>query len=140
MTITLRPHQQNALEAMMKHDKGQVIIPTGGGKTICMIQDAKRQIDAAGSISGVKIVDGGSAFGIGNTLAVTGIGTTTGHVQGYVTVEQIHNSLDDVFRIDGIRDDRFKDYNNLYRITGVTDGDDVNVNVALDNEKSVVDC
>ena len=91
---------------------------------------ANIEIDAAGSISGVKIVDGGSAFGIGNTLAVTGIGTTTGHVQGYVTVEQIHNSLDDVFRIDGIRDDRFKDYNNLYRITGVTVGDDVNVNVA----------
>ena len=25
---------------MQKHDKGQVIIPTGGGKTMCMIQDA----------------------------------------------------------------------------------------------------
>ena len=37
--ITLRPHQQEALEAMQQHDKGQVIIPTGGGKTICMIQD-----------------------------------------------------------------------------------------------------
>ena len=48
MTITLRPHQQNALEAMQKYNKGQVIIPTGGGKTICMIEDAKRQIDAAG--------------------------------------------------------------------------------------------
>ena len=46
MTITLRPHQQNALEAMQKYNKGQVIIPTGGGKTICMIKDAKRQIDA----------------------------------------------------------------------------------------------
>ena len=39
MTITLRPHQQTAVDAMLKHDKGQVIIPTGGGKTICMIQD-----------------------------------------------------------------------------------------------------
>ena len=48
MTITLRPHQQNALEAMQKYNKGQVIIPTGGGKTICMIEDAKRQIDADG--------------------------------------------------------------------------------------------
>ena len=46
--ITLRPHQQDALEAMMKHNKGQVIIPTGGGKTICMIKDAKRQFDADG--------------------------------------------------------------------------------------------
>jgi len=39
LTITLRPHQQQAVDAMLAHDKGQVIIPTGGGKTICMIQD-----------------------------------------------------------------------------------------------------
>ena len=43
MTITLRPHQQTAVDAMLKHDKGQVIIPTGGGKTICMIQDYLNQ-------------------------------------------------------------------------------------------------
>jgi len=41
--ITLRPHQQQALDAMMNHKRGQVIIPTGGGKTICMIEDAKKQ-------------------------------------------------------------------------------------------------
>ena len=40
MTITLRPHQRQACDAMLKHTKGQVIIPTGGGKTMCMIQDA----------------------------------------------------------------------------------------------------
>jgi len=40
VTITLRPHQETALNAMLKHDKGQVIVPTGGGKTMCMIQDA----------------------------------------------------------------------------------------------------
>ena len=33
---------------MQKYNKGQVIIPTGGGKTICMIEDAKRQIDTDG--------------------------------------------------------------------------------------------
>ena len=43
--ITLRPHQQKALDAMLKYDRGQVIIPTGGGKTICMIEDTKRQFD-----------------------------------------------------------------------------------------------
>lgn len=48
MTITLRPHQQDALAAMQKYERGQVIIPTGGGKTICMIKDAKRQFDADG--------------------------------------------------------------------------------------------
>jgi superfamily II DNA or RNA helicase len=40
MTITLRPHQQRALDAMQIADKGQVIVPTGGGKTIIMIQHA----------------------------------------------------------------------------------------------------
>ena len=43
MTITLRPHQRKAVDAMWDNSKGQVIIPTGGGKTICMIQDAIHQ-------------------------------------------------------------------------------------------------
>ena len=37
--MPLRPHQQQALDAMLAHSKGQVIIPTGGGKTMCMIHD-----------------------------------------------------------------------------------------------------
>ena len=41
VTITLRPHQETALYAMLKHNKGQVIVPTGGGKTLCMIEDTK---------------------------------------------------------------------------------------------------
>jgi len=41
--MQLRPHQQDALDAMEKHDKGQIIVPTGGGKTICMIHDAMRE-------------------------------------------------------------------------------------------------
>ena len=44
MTVTLRPHQTNAVAAMQKHRKGQVIIPTGGGKTMCMIEDVKHQL------------------------------------------------------------------------------------------------
>lgn len=39
MTITLRPHQQRILDRMLAYVKGQIIVPTGGGKTICMIQD-----------------------------------------------------------------------------------------------------
>ena len=53
--ITLRPHQQEALEAMQQHDKGQVIIPTGGGKTLCMINDAKQQFDRVGSTTIVVV-------------------------------------------------------------------------------------
>ena len=43
VTITLRPHQQRVLDRLAAYDKGQVIVPTGGGKTICMIQDTINQ-------------------------------------------------------------------------------------------------
>ena len=39
--MPLRPHQQKALDKMNTHRKGQVIVPTGSGKTMCMIEDAK---------------------------------------------------------------------------------------------------
>ena len=41
--ITLRPHQQRIVNRMSQSIKGQVIVPTGGGKTMCMITDAQRQ-------------------------------------------------------------------------------------------------
>ena len=41
--ITLRPHQQRITNRMLTYDKGQIIVPTGGGKTICMIQDVIHQ-------------------------------------------------------------------------------------------------
>jgi predicted helicase len=53
VTITLRPHQRKALNAMLAYDKGQVIIPTGGGKTICMIQDI---------VDNQKYIDNGSTI------------------------------------------------------------------------------
>ena len=43
--MPLRPHQKKALEAMARNSKGQVIVPTGGGKTMCMIHDAMRQLE-----------------------------------------------------------------------------------------------
>ena len=43
LMIKLRLHQQEALDVMELQSKGQIIVPTGGGKTMCMIEDAKRQ-------------------------------------------------------------------------------------------------
>ena len=53
MTITLRPHQKEAVNAMWDNNKGQVIIPTGGGKTICMIEDA---------ITNMELINRGQTF------------------------------------------------------------------------------
>ena len=45
--MQLRPHQEQAVKAMLRNTKGQVIVPTGGGKTICMIEDVKRQFKSS---------------------------------------------------------------------------------------------
>jgi superfamily II DNA or RNA helicase len=41
--MQLRPHQQRALDALVKHVIGQIIFPTGGGKTNVAIFDAIRE-------------------------------------------------------------------------------------------------
>ena len=41
--MQLRPHQTKAVKAMLRHNKGQIIVPTGGGKTMCMISDATNE-------------------------------------------------------------------------------------------------
>ena len=40
--IQLRPHQARIVDSMSTNPKGQVIVPTGGGKTLCMIKDTQR--------------------------------------------------------------------------------------------------
>ena len=48
--MQLRPHQEQALQSMLDNDKGQVIVPTGGGKTMCMIMDAVKQLEDYGTV------------------------------------------------------------------------------------------
>ena len=43
--ITLRPHQERITDRMLAYNKGQIIVPTGGGKTLTMIVDTKRRHD-----------------------------------------------------------------------------------------------
>jgi len=53
--LTLRPHQQRGVDAMVAHIKGQLIMPTGAGKTLTMITDAKAQIDNIGATTIVVV-------------------------------------------------------------------------------------
>ena len=46
MTISLRPHQERAVAAMLEYAKGQIIVPTGGGKTLKMIYDCLRELQS----------------------------------------------------------------------------------------------
>jgi len=49
MTITLRPHQERIINRLQNYNKGKVIVPTGGGKTLTMIMDAKKSMDRCNS-------------------------------------------------------------------------------------------
>ena len=44
MNDTLRPHQRRAYDRMTTEKSGQIIVPTGGGKTFIMIADCKRLV------------------------------------------------------------------------------------------------
>ena len=46
MQLVPRPHQERGDVAMQQHDKGQIIVPTGGGKTLNMIMDTVRQFQS----------------------------------------------------------------------------------------------
>ena len=56
MTVTLRPHQQRGIDRMNEYNKGQLIFPTGAGKTLTAIMDAKRVFETATSHKTIVIV------------------------------------------------------------------------------------
>ena len=43
--MNLRTHQKEILQIMKTTPKGQIIVPTGGGKTLCMIKDTIEQFN-----------------------------------------------------------------------------------------------
>ena len=84
---------------------------------------AKVDVAASGGITAIQIMDGGSAYGIGNTMHVVGIATTgVTHTPAVVTVTSISNNVGDVIRISGVSSESNKPYNTLYRLTGLEVG------------------
>ena len=83
---------------------------------------AKITFNGSGTITAVQIMDGGSAYGIGNTLAVTGVTTSGSFTEAVLKVDAIYNNVNDVINIIGISSESYAGYNNLHRITGVNVG------------------
>ena len=83
---------------------------TGDGAT------ANVTVNASGQITALTIVDGGSAYGVGNTMRV-GVGST-----GIVQVASINNNIGDVVEVVGVGStaSRYESqYNGVFRITGI---------------------
>jgi len=104
-----------------------------GSSTTGQHATAKVTVSATGGITNVTIMDGGSAYGIGNTMHVVGIATTgVSHTPAVVTVTSVYDNVGDSIRISGVSSDSYKPYNTLYRITGVTVGNTKSFTVASD--------
>jgi hypothetical protein len=100
----------------------------GIGSTTGVNATAKVTVDKnSGGIINISIMNPGSAFGIGNTMYVTGITTHTssvgtGHSAAKIIVENINDQTGDVIRISGVTSAAYKQYNDLYRIEKVQVG------------------
>ena len=84
-------------------------------------------VNLLGELTGCKIMNGGCNYFVGEVLTVTGTATTTGFVQGTVTVQNIQNNIGDTISIAGVTSTSYSKYNQLYTITGVTTTREVNV-------------
>ena len=95
-----------------------------GGSITGKHATAKISVGSTGAITSIQIMDGGSAYGIGNTLAITGVTTQSNFVQAVVQVTNIYNNVGDTLRVIGVQSEGYSGYNDLYRITGVNIGED----------------
>ena len=98
---------------------------TGEGATAAVT------INSGGQITDIEIIDGGSAYQIGDILTVVGIATTAGHVPAEVSVSAIYNHVGETVRVTGVSSESYSEYNNLYRITEISSSKTVNAESIL---------
>ena len=91
---------------------------------------ARLEVNSSGNIVAAKIMDGGSAYSVGDSLQIVGVGTTSGFTVGIVTVTKIHDNTGDTVELINAKPETNHPYNTLYRITGVTAGAAKEVQVA----------
>ena len=85
---------------------------------------AKIVTNTSGVLTSIEIMDGGSAYGVGNTMTVSSSGLTTyaPYIPATVRVAKIHNNVGDVVKISGVSSETYSGYNGVYRISDVQPG------------------
>ena len=106
------------------------------GSTTGLYATARVSVNANGNITDVKIIHGGSSYGIGNTLTVEGIPTFGSVTPAVLTVQSIYNNVGDVISVSGIKSDYYSSFNQLYRITNIPTGNVTDISVASDTSIS----
>jgi microcystin-dependent protein len=80
---------------------------------------ARVTVSAAGTITNIKIMDGGSAYSIGESLTISGITTVSGYSAGICSVTNIYSNVGDCLSVSGVSSATYNGYNTLYKVTAV---------------------
>ena len=105
----------NGVGAENIYNAGLTTTTKSGGAT------ARITVDASGTITAVKVMEGGSGYAVGDTLEVTGTATTTGYSVATLTVAvNIYDNTGDTVSVVGVGSETYSGYNGLYSITGIT--------------------
>ena len=106
------------------------LIAATGGTTSGSHATAKVVV-ASNQISGVTIMDGGSAYTVGDELTFDGVSVSGGaFTESKVQVSNLYNNVGDVVRVTGVSSESYNAYNSLYRITGVNNTKSITVSCA----------
>ena len=92
--MQLRPHQQRALDAIKNNNKGCVYVPTGGGKTVIMMEDCKRRFLESDDVQTIVVV--APRILLANQLFEEFFSYLNGHVS--CAVMHVHSGEVDGFR------------------------------------------
>jgi len=99
------------------------------GSTVGKNATARVTVEPAGGISDIKIIDGGSAYGVGNTVTISHLPKLAGQTDAVLQIQKIYDATNEVLDIQGISSEGYKSHNTLYRISSVPIGQDRNINV-----------
>lgn len=111
----------NGVGAENIYNAGLTTTSKSGGAT------ARITVNASGTITAVKVMEGGSGYAVGDTLEVTGTATTTGYSVATLTVANIYDNTGDTVSVAGVGSDSYSEYNGLYSITGISTSKEISV-------------
>ena len=90
---------------------------------------ARVTVHPAGGITDIRIISGGSAYGVGNTLSLNGLPKLASNTSAIINVNKIYDNTGEVLDVQGISSSSLSTYNTLYRISGIATGSSQKIEV-----------
>jgi hypothetical protein len=89
--------------------------------------NARVTVSIAGSVTDVEIMDGGSAYKVGDVITLSGIATYAPYTPVSLTVSNALDHVGETLSVSGVTSDKYSGYNTLYRISGINTHNQIDV-------------